>query len=339
LLDARGRAEQVKERHAEAQREVAQAEAELAAKREQIKAVTKSLREEAPLLAGVEAAEKTADEQSALLAGLRHLLRGDAREFAIISPATAEPHPVSSDRKKLTAAVFAPPVMLLLGLLVGLDWLAFRRRAESSLARAGLPLFARPDGSGPPEAATEFRRLALRISQQLAGGGKVVVFHAAAPGDRVEALANEVGRYLWLRRERVLGVDARLVTDLNAPARTPGLADYLLGEQREVAGLLRLPYVAGVDFLPPGRPVANTDLLACRALAELLANLSKDYDRILVIGPPASNTLECEMLAVHANAILLVAETLTKAKAEDLERFARSLREAGAPLLGAAILP
>ena len=62
-------------------------------------------------------------------------------------------------------------------------------------------------------------------------------------------------------------------------------------------------------------------------------------DQALVLGPPAANTLECEMLAVHANAILLVAETLTKAKADDLERFARSLKEAGAPLLGAAILP
>jgi uncharacterized protein involved in exopolysaccharide biosynthesis len=339
LLDVKARKESVRERHETAKQEIPQYEASIAAKRERIKEVTKLLRQEAPLLANLDTAENAADEQTARLAALRQLHRAESGEFAIISPATPEPHPVSSDRKKLTAAIFGVPVFLFMALLVGLDWLSFARRAEAALAGANIPLLTRADAVKAADRAKEFRRLALRISQQLPPDGKVLIFHAAAPGDRVEDLANEVGRYLGLRQEKVLGIDARLVTNPDATVPQPGLSDYLLGKERDLSALLRLPTVLGVDFLMPGRPVPSTDLLASRAFTDLLARVREEYDRVLVIGPPATETLECEMLATHADAILLVAGTYSRATSAELERFTRALHDGGAPLLGAALVP
>lgn len=87
---------------------------------------------------------------------------------------------------------------------------------------------------------------------------------------------------------------------------TPGLAEYLLGENDEFAVLQRGP-MENLFFIPAGRMVSNpAELLGNGRLKSLLHRLESLFDWIIVDAPPAVPISDAALLANHCDGVLMV---------------------------------
>ncbi len=87
---------------------------------------------------------------------------------------------------------------------------------------------------------------------------------------------------------------------------TPGLAEYLLGENDEFAVLQRGP-MANLFFIPAGRMVSNpAELLGNGRLKSLLNRLESLFDWIIVDAPPAVPISDAALLAKYCDGVLMV---------------------------------
>ena len=123
-------------------REATLLQSAVAAKRGQAEEAAELLRRAAPLAEKVKDAKTELDQYEAQAAALRQLHDSDAEEVAVLTPAAPATAPASSTRKTVTAAAFAVPMLLFVGLLVVRD----RRRA------AGRPPPHREVGPGRSDA-------------------------------------------------------------------------------------------------------------------------------------------------------------------------------------------
>src|SRR5262249_4664250 len=197
------------------------------------------------------------------------------------------------------------------------------------------------------------RALALRLRQYVPDAGGVVLFSSLQEGPEVEGLVAEVGRCLAMQDEKVLILDARL-TEVQDPARVawaaapaadgsdedgylPGLVQYLIFEGQDPLHLARPTRVPGVEYIAAGRPCGTTDVLASQQMRDLFEAVSKKYSLILLVGPPAAQGVETEILAGYANGILIALNRPLEKLAPEVERLLQSLKEANAPLLGCVL--
>ncbi len=87
---------------------------------------------------------------------------------------------------------------------------------------------------------------------------------------------------------------------------TPGLAEYLLGENDEFAIMQRGP-MENLFFIPAGRMVSNpAELLANGRLNSLLNRLESLFDWIIVDAPPAVPISDAALLAKCCDGVLMV---------------------------------
>ncbi|HEV7218318.1 MAG TPA: CpsD/CapB family tyrosine-protein kinase [Terriglobales bacterium] len=87
---------------------------------------------------------------------------------------------------------------------------------------------------------------------------------------------------------------------------TPGLAEYLLGENDEFAIMQRGP-MENLFFIPAGRMVSNpAELLANGRLNSLLNRLESFFDWIIVDAPPAVPISDAALLAKCCDGVLMV---------------------------------
>jgi Mrp family chromosome partitioning ATPase len=75
-----------------------------------------------------------------------------------------------------------------------------------------------------------------------------------------------------------------------------------------------VPYVAEVDLLAAGRPIARTsDLMASPRMAELLRQAVAEYDLIVIDAPPVLNSSDTVGLAAHPEVtVVFVAPSSSK---------------------------
>jgi predicted nucleic acid-binding Zn-ribbon protein len=323
------------------------------------------LRELEAQLAGVDGQiDKLAKAQTALQLRTRQLKAlltralMDFKEFEVVDrarPADA----AYSTAKKYAIPAFVVPFVLFLGLIVVRDLRSSSGQAEALASELGLPLLARCAGGTkgmPPEQA---RGLALRLRQYVSEAGGTILLSPVNDGDDVDDLMEHLGRYLAMRDERVLFLDARIARSrpaalsrlverpvemvLSAGQTAPqvsgqpclsGLVQHLVFEGHDPAEFIHPTGLGAVDFLPAGGPYPMTDVLASEPMKELLDGLRKKYSVILIAGPPASNTIDTEILAAYVNGIIVVLNGPAKQGAA-LGTFFHSLREANVPLLGA----
>lgn len=115
-----------------------------------------------------------------------------------------------------------------------------------------------------------------------------------------------------------------------------GLSSMLAGAHTE-DGAIRPGPVAGLDLLPRGPEVPNpAEILNSKIFAEMLKNLSKQYDRIIIDSPPVGLVADAQILAAVCDTTLLVLRA-EKSTRKHSQQARDSLLSVGGHLLGAVV--
>lgn len=217
-----------------------------------------------------------------------------------------------------------------------------RPSSGSGPARARRGLWPWRRNAAPPPAQQregELRRLALQLHVDLAVEGRGRCVLLVAPDDAelcvqpaldVAALmARELGR-------RVVLVDAapaaRALSAAFGAQAAPGLLDRLRDPGRPLAALLRPAGAEGLRLLPAGQGAAGA-LLSARSLGELLAELHRDCDDVLLLGPPLLADASGAALPALADGVLLFAAE-GKSRLSELDAARAALQTCGARKVG-----
>jgi capsular exopolysaccharide synthesis family protein len=175
--------------------------------------------------------------------------------------------------------------------------------------------------------AEEFRTLRSRLYQiREKMPLKRILITSALPKEGKSFVAANLAQVLVRQHgRRVLLIDA----DLRNPglhrhlgaAQSPGLAEYLLGEADEFAGLQRGP-MENLFFLPAGRPVPSAaELLANGRLKLLLQRVESLFDWIVLDSSPVVPVSDATLVAGACDGVLIVVRS--NVTPSDLARRAR----------------
>jgi polysaccharide biosynthesis transport protein len=125
---------------------------------------------------------------------------------------------------------------------------------------------------------------------------------------------------------------------LRIPA-APGLSDALAFGFADVRATLTHLNDQRLGVLPPGRqPKALLDRLHGNAMLDLVRDLRKHYDHVVVEAPVWASTRSALVLGRGAEAVILVAECRLSTRDEVLEAT-QMLAESGVPVLGVVVVP
>jgi len=162
--------------------------------------------------------------------------------------------------------------------------------------------------------AERYRRLRLRLDQKSAVNpfqSMVTVITSAIPGEGKTTTATNLAlAYAENRQSRTLLVDADLrrpsVSDYIAPRPPLGLSEVLAGKASLDQALIELSN-SKLRVLPSGAPSeAPLQLLQSEALGNVIAELRRRFDRIVIDAPPTVPFTDAVLLAAHADGALLV---------------------------------
>jgi capsular exopolysaccharide synthesis family protein len=198
----------------------------------------------------------------------------------------------------------------------------------------------RDDPEGP--IAEAYRSLRANLKFALHGERQVrtLAITSCTQGEGKSLTSVDLALSFACTGKRVLVVDC----DMRRPtvhkylpvALEPGLSDVL---QRRVAwrACLRIGVEPNVDVLAAGAQPRNpSDLLDSNTFAELLQELGREYDLVVVDVPPVLAVSDIESIAPRIDALLLLCKS--NALASDVVAdAAKRLRQVGANLIGAVL--
>src|SRR5262249_8038252 len=116
-----------------------------------------------------------------------------------------------------------------------------------------------------------------------------------------------------------------------------GLVQCLAGPDQEFTAFVWPTRIPAVDYFPGGGPRALAEGLPNPAMHDLLNRMCHTYHRILIVGPPLSQTLETELLSGYVDGIIVTVRGSSNAIGPGVEDFIHHLQEANAPLMGAVV--
>lgn len=266
----------------------------------------------------------------------------------------------SPDTAKVAAS--APKTLatfLLLGGILGcgLAWLRAlldrKVRTEEDITRAtGLPLVgalprtrlreqkvdalqAWDEHPALAEAARGLRTAIVFSMPQ--GKGKVLHITSADKGDGKSTTASQLAIAMAQAGQRTLLLDA----DLRSPrvakvfhmGNDEGLSN-ILAQGARFDDVVRQTRLENLDVLTSGPvPINPAELLNSEAFLALLAELQQHYDRILIDTPPVLAVSDSRVVAIRAEATLLVAR-VDKTNRKRVEAAVERLASVGARILG-----
>lgn len=159
-------------------------------------------------------------------------------------------------------------------------------------------------------AAEAIRTLRTALYFGLAGDAKTYVVTSPAPGDGKSTVASNLAIAMAQSNQRVLLIDA----DMRKPTQheifgvtaSAGFSDVLSGVLPAIEGVV--PGVApSLDLLPCGRIPSNpVELLNNGMLPEVLEQLLRHYDQIVIDSPPVMPVADSRLIATMVDCSLLV---------------------------------
>jgi capsular exopolysaccharide synthesis family protein len=272
--------------------------------------------------------------------------------LSVVAPASA-PDSASGPSVKLAVALG-----LLVGLIAGLglaflfENLSTRMEATDEIEDvAGLPIL----GAIPMAAATEgplfnsgspteesFRRLRTNIhALERAGSSNLLLVTSAEPNEGKSTIVANLAASMAQTGQSVVAVDA----DLRLPTQheifglpnVVGLGSVLRGFKRLEDVLQKAPGGIGVTVLTSGGPLDHpAELLASSAMGDLLRDLSKRFDVVLVDSPALLALADALSLATEAPDVLIVVGR-TQTRREALLSVRKQLSAIGANPLGVIV--
>ena len=174
----------------------------------------------------------------------------------------------------------------------------------------------------------EFRTLRSRLYQMREKQPlkKVLVTSSLPKEGKSFVAANLAQAMVRQHGRRVLLIDAdlraaRLHVALGT-SLTPGLSEYLLGEQDEF-GIMQRGAMENLFFVPAGRATSNpAELVANGRLQVLLSRVESLFDWIVIDSPPAVPVSDAGVMASHCDGVLMVVRS--SATPSDMARKARA---------------
>jgi len=219
---------------------------------------------------------------------------------------------------------------LLLGMIVGVGSAVMRDRVDQSVRGVeeleelyGLPILARVPqtrrlGRSEPlehgRGAEAFRTLRANLRFfNVDGGLRSLLIASPASGDGKSTVAAGLTRTMAAMGDSVLLIEADLHKPSPTAGEAPGLSSVLAGTLLEDA-LINVP-VSGTSggegreltVLPSGPVPPNPlELLESRRMEELLEDVARDYDYVIIDSPALSDISDARVLVAQVSGIIAV---------------------------------
>lgn len=202
------------------------------------------------------------------------------------------------------------------------------------VGKAGsISLYPSPEGGQKDD----FNKLSNRLlGLRLENRGTVLAFGSSTTGEGASFVSYNTAMYLATAYgQKVAWIDGNFIS----PQKK------LLGQERNTfSSLLREPgkvddLIASDNplLIAGGRNLGNTrDMLADRNFPELLGNLSRRFDFVILDLPPVLHSTETALMAAASDGFLLVVEQ-KHLKVEVIEHGIHGLRDKGVHILGSVI--
>ncbi|MEN3044501.1 MAG: polysaccharide biosynthesis tyrosine autokinase [Candidatus Hydrothermales bacterium] len=112
-----------------------------------------------------------------------------------------------------------------------------------------------------------------------------------------------------------------------------GLTEYLLGETK-INDIIYDTYLENLHYIPPGKiPPNPTELISSERFKNLISELKKEFDIILVDSPPLTLFVDAAVIASHVDGSLVVLQ-FEYTRRETLDYAISSLLRSGGKILG-----
>jgi Mrp family chromosome partitioning ATPase len=191
------------------------------------------------------------------------------------------------------------------------------KRSSLLLAEATmLPVAARmPSGMATPDQIDGFRELRTRLLAMASGYGLdnfttlVVPLQAGSGGSFV---ARNLAAAFTMEDRLAVLVDCNLRhptqhVSLGARVEDGGLFDFLDSPQARLEGLVRPSGIAGLFWIPAGRPSnPHREYFSSKAMRAVLTALKEEPCYVFLDGPPALGAPDARILAQLADFVVLV---------------------------------
>jgi capsular exopolysaccharide synthesis family protein len=170
------------------------------------------------------------------------------------------------------------------------------------------------EASDPRRAYAEcYRHLrsALLLSSLGESRPQTLLFTGASPAEGKTTIAVNLARVLARSGLRVVLADMDLhqggVNRLLDAEEGPGVMDFLRGEAATAQDILRPTDIPGLQFVSAGTHAEHAEGLFLRPQFEqLMAELRKDNDFVILDGAPILSADDVALLVPHANAVIMV---------------------------------
>lgn len=180
---------------------------------------------------------------------------------------------------------------------------------------------------------------AIRTSILLTGGAdscRVILMTSSLPGEGKTFLVSNLAVVLAQSNRRVLLIDTdmrrgTLGERLNLPSR-PGLSELLAGEHQEPR-ICKMAGVPSLDVILSGTPPPNPADLLDSGIAKWISVWRKQYDIVLLDGPPLLPVTDAHILHTLADITLLVTRNRLTERSQ-LQRSFRILADASKHYVG-----
>ena len=187
-----------------------------------------------------------------------------------------------------------------------------------------------------------FSQMRNVISSQLTDSQRVVVVAGVAPGPAASVVAANLATAMSRAGDRVTAVAANPSTTVGLPelfgtASVPGLADVWSGRVDLSETMQAAPRQPSLSVIGPGA-AARAAGPTSEAAAETFSKLAEAGRFVVVDAPPLSCSADAQLLAAHADAVILAVQSRRDTIAETAAA-ATAMRQIDTPLLGAVLLP
>jgi capsular polysaccharide biosynthesis protein len=187
-----------------------------------------------------------------------------------------------------------------------------------------------------------FAQLRNVVASQLTHEQRVIVVAGVAPGPAASVVAANLATAMARAGDRATAVAANPSTTVGLPELfgtepVPGLADVWSGRIDLAVATQAAPRQPSLNVIGPGAAARATGPTS-EAAAETFSKLAEAGRFVIVDAPPLSCSADAQLLAGHADAVILAVQSQRDSITETAAA-AVAMRQIDTPLLGAVLLP
>ncbi|MGM9473807.1 polysaccharide biosynthesis tyrosine autokinase [Pseudarthrobacter sp. YS3] len=275
--------------------------------------------------------------------------------LSIITPAAAPATPSAPNTRLNLALGLFVGIALGLGLAVARNTFDTRIRVEADVRRVtDAPLLGGiafdPDATERPllsqstdqsPRAESFRQIRTNLQfANIAGRAKTLLLTSSLPGEGKSTTATNLAISLAQAGKNVCLIDADLrrpmVGEYLGLERNAGLTTALVGDAH-INDLLQQWGEDNLYVLTSGRiPPNPSELLGSLEMSQLLQELEKAFDVVIIDAPPLLPVTDAAVLSQHVGGVVLIVGA-QKAREQDLDKALQGLEMVNANLLGIVV--